>query len=116
MAPLGGAEKAALEAFFKSKRGAKSLRAVVAAALIEYFANNGTTLPELPTTRPPDPSRIEEWVAEWRDYADAAKVGDTADVKNVGRWIADRAPARLSGHARGQCMRHAACGEPLEFP
>ena len=60
MAPLGGAEKAALEAFFKSKRGAKSLRAVVAAALIEYFANNGTTLPELPTTRPPDPSRIEE--------------------------------------------------------
>ena len=62
MAPLTGAEKNAIEGFFRGKRGTRSLRGPVADAMAKYFVADGTTLPELPTTRPPDPANIAGWV------------------------------------------------------
>ena len=44
MAPVSTAEKAALDAFFKGKRGERTLIEPVATALRDYFANKGTTL------------------------------------------------------------------------
>ena len=45
MAPVSGAEKAALDAFFKGKRGERVLIEPVAVALRDYFATKGTTRP-----------------------------------------------------------------------
>ena len=81
MAPLTGAEKAAIEGFTRSKRGTRVLRPPVASALAAYFVNNGTTLPELPTARPSDPARLESWAAEWTDYAVAAGITDVLSTK-----------------------------------
>ena len=89
MAPLTGTEKAAIEGFFRGKRGTKALKPSVAAQLAAYFVGDGTTLPELPTSRPPDSTRMAEWVEEWTDYAEAAGITDKAQIKNVGRWISE---------------------------
>ena len=62
MAPLGAAEKAALDGFFKSKRGSRALRPAVALAMTNYFAANGTTLPELG-------QRAADKRASWADWA-----------------------------------------------
>ena len=59
MAPVSAAEKAALDAFFKGKRGERVLIEPVADALRDYFAAKGTTLPELATARPADPTKVE---------------------------------------------------------
>ena len=102
MAPLTGAEKAAIEGFTRSKRGTRVLRPPVASTLAAYFVNNGTTLPELPTARPSDPARLESWAAEWTDYAVAAGITDTADKGNVGRWIAEEDGAASTGLRSGK--------------
>ena len=102
MAPLAGAEKAAIEAFMQSKRGAKVLRSAVSAPLAAYFVANGTTLGELPTARPPDPTKVEDWAAEWKDYASAAGINDSADVKNVGRWVMEQDAAASVGTRSGR--------------
>ena len=47
MAPLSGAERAALERFFKSRRGTRALIQSSVDALVTYFADKGTTLAEL---------------------------------------------------------------------
>ena len=65
MAPVTGAEKAALDAFFKGKRGERALIEPVAEALRDYFAAKGTTLPELTTVRPVDPLKVEDFKEEW---------------------------------------------------
>ena len=52
MAPLSGAERAALEGFFKSRRGTRALIQSSVDALVTYFADKGTTLAELNATRP----------------------------------------------------------------
>ena len=65
MAPLNAAGRAALEAFFKGKRGQRQLITTSAVALTDYFAQRGTPLEELNVTRPPTPAAIEEWVEEW---------------------------------------------------
>ena len=44
MAPLNAAGKAALEAFFKGKRGQRQLVTTSAVALTDYFALRGTPL------------------------------------------------------------------------
>ena len=89
MAPVSAAEKAALDAFFKGKRGERVLIEQVADALILYFANKGTTLAELATIRPSDPTRLGDFQDEWLDAAKAAGITDTLDAKNVVRWISE---------------------------
>ena len=69
MAPVSTAEKAALDAFFKGKRGERTLIEPVATALRDYFANKGTTLSELTTARPADPARVQDFQDEWSDAA-----------------------------------------------
>ena len=83
MAPVSAAEKAALDAFFKGKRGERKLIEPVAEALRDYFASKGTTLPELATTRPVDPARVQDFQDEWEDAAAAAGISDRLDSRNV---------------------------------
>ena len=52
MAPVSAAERAALDGFFKGKRGTRVLIRTSADALTTYFADKGTTLAELNTSRP----------------------------------------------------------------
>ena len=85
MAPVSGAEKAALDAFFKGKRGERVLIEPVAEALRDYFAAKGTTLPEIATTRPVDPARMQDFQDEWADTAAAAGIIDRLDARNVVR-------------------------------
>ena len=87
MAPLSTAEKAAVDGFMKGKRGQRALIGSTSSALVDYFADKGTTLAELPTARPADATDLVSWQEEWMDYAAAAGVTDKADLKNVGRWI-----------------------------
>ena len=54
MAPLGDADKAAVQAFLASKRGRHQLYDNVQEKMLAYVAARGITLAELPTTRPPD--------------------------------------------------------------
>ena len=61
MAPLGAAERAALEGFFSSKRGTRQLIPDSAALLVTYFADKGTTLAELNSARPAAPPQVEVW-------------------------------------------------------
>ena len=69
MAPLSAADEAAVRAFFSSRRGARALIADSIEKLTGYIAAKGTTLRELPTARPADTSRLEDWLEEWRDMA-----------------------------------------------
>ena len=101
MAPVGAAEKAALDAFFKGKRGERVLIEQVAVALRDYFATKGTTLPELQTSRPLDPTRVQDFQEEWADVAAAAGVSDRLDARNVVRWIMeDTGTAAVVGGSR----------------
>ena len=84
---MSAAEKAALDAFFKGKRGERVLIEPVAVALRDYFAAKGTTLPELATARPVDPTKVQDFQDEWSDAAAAAGVSDRLDARNVVRWI-----------------------------
>ena len=86
MAPVGAAERSALEGFFRSRRGQRVLIVSVQDALITYFATKGTTLRELPP-RPASATDKEGWLEEWSDIAGVASVGDTLDQRNVVRWI-----------------------------
>ena len=89
MAPLSGAERAALQGFFQTKRGTRVLIKSSVDSLVTYFADKGVTLGELNTTRPAAPGQLEVWLEEWRDYARSATIVDVADVNNVARWIGE---------------------------
>ena len=102
MAPLGAHEKAAVEAFFASKRGRKTLYAAVQEQLVDYIAAKGVTLAELNTARPPDAADVSDW--EWRDLATAAGITDSFDVKSVGRWIEQDEPASNGGLRTGKAF------------
>ena len=69
MAPLTGAEKA----FFRGKRGTRAFRAPVAASMSAYFVADGTTLPELPTTRPGPPDSASTCKTAQSKFALTAK-------------------------------------------
>ena len=43
-------------------------------AALSGMSDKGTTLPELTTTRPADPTRLEDFQDEWADAAAAAGV------------------------------------------
>ena len=58
MAPLGGAERAALQGFFQTKRGTRVLIKSSVDSLVTYFADKGVTLPELNTARPAAPGQV----------------------------------------------------------
>ena len=58
MAPLTGAEAAAIQAFFASRRGTRVLIAATQKALSDYFVPKGTTLMELQTARPADAAKL----------------------------------------------------------
>lgn len=100
MAPVSAAEKAALDAFFKGKRGERKLIEPVAEALRDYFASKGTTLPELATTRPVDPARVQDFQDEWEDAAAAAGISDRLDSRNVVRWILEDVGPSVDGGTR----------------
>ena len=100
MAPVGAAEKAALDAFFKGKRGERALIEPVAEAIRDYFANKGTTLTELSTARPVDPTRVQDFQDEWADAAAAAGVTDRLDSRNVVRWIMEDSGPTVDGGTR----------------
>ena len=69
----------------------------VAEAIRDYFANKGTTLIELSTARPVDPTRVQDFQDEWSDVAEAAGVTD----RNVVRWIMeDTGTAAVAGGSR----------------
>ena len=57
----------------------------MAEALRDYFAAKGTTLPELATTRPVDPLKVDDFREEWADAAAAAGITDKLDARNVVR-------------------------------
>ena len=101
MAPVSSAERAALEAFFRGKRGARKLIEHSAVSLTRaYFADKGTTLPELPTARPPDAARLADWQEEWLDTAVAAGTADKLDQKNIVRWVTEDAGAATAMGSR----------------
>ena len=104
MAPLSGAAKAAVEDFFTGRQtGHTSLtprRARGDGCLLRH--KKGLTDSELPTARPTAPELVLEWRAEWRDYARSAGLADEADINNVGRWIAEEAPAVEGGLRAGK--------------
>ena len=77
---MSAADRAALDGFFKGKRGARSLLVPVADLLDDYFATKGTTLTELSTARPAGQSDIDKWLDEWLDYATSAGVADKAET------------------------------------
>ena len=54
MAPTTGAAKAAIEDFFRGRRGPRTLHPDVRDSMSAYFVAKGLTLPELPTARPGD--------------------------------------------------------------
>ena len=62
MAPLTGAAEAAVQGFFRGRRGTRVLRTESADALSFYNVARGTTLAELPTTRPADTALVVSWV------------------------------------------------------
>ena len=89
MVALDGAQRAALSAFLKAKRGQRVLREECADALLAYFAARGTPVAKLVAATPHDGSAaslLEDHQDEWRDYAKSAGLTDEADVKNVARW------------------------------
>ena len=100
MAPVSAAEKAALDAFFKGKCGERVLIEPVAEALRDYFAAKGTTLPELATSRPADPAKLEDYQDEWADAAAAAGIVDRLDARNVVRWISEDVGPTVDGGSR----------------
>ena len=67
MAPLSGSEKAAVVAFFASRRGSRVLYPDVQTALCDYFVARGLTIAELPTARPPEGTRLARWLEECND-------------------------------------------------
>ena len=100
MVALSGAEKAAVVAFLKSRRGQRALHADVVNALATFFETKGTSVLQLPTTPPPgSASDKEDWVEEWRDYAKDAGLTDTSDINNVARWISTAADAARSSRS-----------------
>ena len=68
MAPLTGAAETAVRGFFKGRRGTRLLRPESADALSDYNVARGTTLAELPTTRPADATLVDVWVEELLDF------------------------------------------------
>ena len=86
MVALGEAGKAALRAFFGTKRGTRQLIENSQEKLVEYFAGKGVGQRQLPLEKPP-PDDLSSWVDEWKEYAASAGITDTADINNVGRWI-----------------------------
>ena len=68
MVALGAAEKAALGALLRAKRGTRKLVDESAAKLLEFFADKGTASFELPFSAPASAPEKEEWLEEWRVY------------------------------------------------
>jgi hypothetical protein len=64
MAPLGGADKVAIEGFFASRRGGRVLISSVQQQLCTYFVDKGTRLSDLETARPASEHRVARWQAE----------------------------------------------------
>ena len=64
---------------FASRRGNRTLIASVQEKLVTYFVAKGTTVRELTTVRPADPSQVEGYMEEWGDAAEAAGVTDKLD-------------------------------------
>ena len=87
MAPLAGPALAAVEAFFGSKRGDRALRAHDRDLLVEFFKDQGTTIAEMPTTKPSAPARHKVWLEEWADAAVDAGITGNMNQQNVTRWI-----------------------------
>ena len=85
--PLGGPEKAALEAFVKSRRGQRVLIASSQDKLIAYFDGKAVAVTELTTTPPVVKDELDEWKEEWRDYARSAGIGDKVDRDRVVMWL-----------------------------
>ena len=76
--------------------------AASAAKLVTYFAGKGTPLAELNATRPPDKGRVDAWLEECSDAAEAAGIVDKLDRNNVGRWIDKESTTALSGTRAGK--------------
>ena len=102
--PVSTAERAALESFFQSRRGTRVLIPASVSALTDYFATKGTTLRELPATRPADVHKVDDWVDEWLDTASAAGIKDTLDAKNLGRWISEEDSTATLGARSGKAF------------
>ena len=102
MAPLSEAETRVLQDFFTSRRGTRCLIAASAEKLVGYFQAKGTPLAELPTTRPADSSRVDAWLEEWTDAAEAAGITDKLDVKNVARFMGEEDTAARAGTRSGK--------------
>ena len=101
--PLSTGDADAIEAFLKSKRGARALHEHVHVLLHEYFVARNIALRDLNVTPPPRSSNAyDDWVEEWKDYARSAKLTDTADVNNVGRWISEESSAIVVGARSGK--------------
>ena len=101
--PLSTADADAIEAFLKSKRGARALHGHVTAEMHKYFAARNIALRDLNATPPPRSSNgYEDWVEEWKDYANSAGLTDTADINNVGRWISEESTAIVLGARSGK--------------
>ena len=73
---MSAADRAALDGFFKSRRGARSLLPTSVASLVAYFGDKGTTLAELNHARPAGQLEVDKWLDEWSDYAAAAGILD----------------------------------------
>ena len=104
MAPVSAAEKAALDAFFKGKRGERKLIEPVAEALISYFAGKGTTLPELSTVRPVDPTRVADFQDE---CAVRPRLLGPTDAPDLERWLIPKPVCVLHTEPCGMCAAPA---------
>ena len=97
MAPLDGAEKAAVLDLFAGRRGTRTLIESSREKLAAYFVAKGTTVKELTTVRPSDPDKVKAYLDEWMDAAEAAGIVDGLDKKNVVRFFNESLDLRFWG-------------------
>ena len=100
--PMTDASKAALAAFFATRRGGKQLQEDIQRGLLAYFVAKGRTLRELTIDPPEDADDLKSLVEEWKLYAETAGM-DEPDCFLVGKWIAK--PAGAAQRARSRSSR-----------
>ena len=102
MAPLTGPALAAVEAFFASRRGDRSLRKDDQDLLVAFVAGLGMTVTELRTNRPVVPARHTAWLEEWADIGTDAGITGNFNSNNLKRWIDEEDTSVVAGVRAGK--------------
>ena len=99
---MAGPALAAVEAFFASKRGDRTLRKDDQAALVDFVKGLGLTLAELRIDKPLAPARHAAWLDEWSDMGTDAGVTGNFNSNNLKRWIDEEDALAVAGVRAGK--------------